>query len=215
MKKHIWGFLFFSVLLSANAQTEKEDTDFSPTAKGKFLIGASSNFNLGFNDTNFRTDGTSRDVGDGFNLNLSVAAGLFIIDNLVVGTGLSLDFLNSDSGSLESDQFAISLEPFVRYYFLKGKVKPFIEGIIGFGGASGDITFINQVDGITQEMENDIDLNFFNYGFSGGAAFFLTDTFSLDLVIAYRRSRVTDENANDLRTISSNIGLVAGFRFFL
>lgn len=215
MRKYIWGVLFFSIVLSVNAQTEKEDTNFNPTAKEKFLIGASSNFNFGFNNTTFRTDSTSVDIGDGFNLSLSISGGLFIVDNLAVGTGLSLGFLNADSASSESDQFMFALEPFVRYYFLKGKVRPFIEGNIGFGGASGDITFTTQVDDIIQENENDIDLNFFNYGFSGGATFFLTDSFAIDLAIAYRRSRITDENANDFRTISSNIGLVAGFRFFL
>ena len=113
MKTLLYSLLLVAVSVSAaTAQTEK----------GRWTVGVSvGNFNY-----QNRGDGYAAFTG-----NLSPSAGYFIASNLVIGTGVPLSLSTSKQGQgypyvQKSTVTGIGLSPFVRYYFGKSPLRPYV-----------------------------------------------------------------------------------------
>ncbi|WP_460985256.1 outer membrane beta-barrel protein [Spirosoma fluminis] len=113
MKKILLTAVFLCIVSwVASAQTET----------GRWMVGVSVG-SLTYQDqpsTGYKT----------FSVSLSPSAGYFVMDNLLVGTGLPLSVSTSKTDNpgllLKTTTTGIGLAPFVRYYFGESKLKPYI-----------------------------------------------------------------------------------------
>jgi outer membrane protein len=103
MKKILLSLVLISVLIVANAQTDK----------GDWLVGG--NFRL-------NTSNSNTEIG------LAPDAALFVIKNLAIGGNLALVY--AKSGDAKSTSFGIG--PYVRYYFTNANVRPILQGSLNF-----------------------------------------------------------------------------------
>ena len=116
-------------------------------------------------------------VGGNFRLNtsgnteisLTPNAGLFFIRNFAVGGNVNLNY--SKDGLTKTTAFGIG--PYVRYYFGSAEVRPIIHGNFNF--LSSKIKINN-----TSSTNNGT-----NYFLGGGAAIFISQHVSLDVLVGY------------------------------
>ncbi|HTX87570.1 MAG TPA: hypothetical protein VMC08_01170 [Bacteroidales bacterium] len=154
-----------------------------------------------------------------FSVSLTDALGIFVIDRLAVGPGLtfSLEDFHSYGSSAGGEQYnfsySILFDPFVRYYFAKnGKLAWFgqVNGAIGYG--QNIWKNINETE--TQHFKN----NVLKYGGSAGMGmtFFFNQSIGLETMLAYNflKSDWVDKEpesdfkySNIMNTISLNVGL--------
>ena len=168
MKKQI---LFFTLLFSTFLT-------FSQTNEGDKLVGGTVSFGTQFVQNNNNL----------LFLNFNPNYGKFILDNIVVGAGVGLNFQKQDDNSVTS----ISLLPFARYYVGNSDVLQFYGEIKGgyiFQRLNNNFTTVNNQGGQ------------FNIG--PGAAFFLSENVSFDFQVNYQFVRI--EEARN-RSLSFNFG---------
>ena len=96
-------------------------TAIAQTEKGRWTVGVSiGNFTYQDNNTSKTFTGS-----------LAPSAGYFVANNLLVGTGLPLSLSTSKPGQsnpflVKSTTTGIGLSPFIRYYFGKSALKPYV-----------------------------------------------------------------------------------------
>ena len=165
MKKTVCTLLLIAVSLSiATAQTEK----------GRWTVGTEVG-NLSYQNQNgYRS----------FSGSFSPAAGYFIANNLVVGTGVPVSFVTAKSktGNIRSGNIAVGLSPFVRYYFGNTSLRP-------YAGVSYAYSRTSQ----RTESPNPSQQNAYE-GFSSsiaptvGLAYFINRTVALNAGLSYVRN---------------------------
>jgi hypothetical protein len=161
---------------SSSAWENKNSEDFSsPTAKGKMMIGGSS-------DISFSS--ISPDGGDSYSeFKIRPTIGTFVTDNF--GIGVMLDYESADYANSNSSIFLLG--PVIRYYFGTSNIKPFLQGEYIFGTQKYDSDY---------SEERKTDINAFAIG--GGAAFFLNQYISIDLGLAYSKMSVEDSDSDGI-----------------
>jgi hypothetical protein len=166
----------------------------------KFIV-ASLLFAL-FTTANAQTEKQDWMVGGGLRLNTSdnnteIAfqpnAGIFVIKNLAVGANISLDY--SKAGDSKVTTFGIG--PFVRYYFTNAKVRPLLQG---------NLNYLSSKLKTPAFTSTNTGLNFF---LGGGAAIFVSDQVSLDILIGYDHTKYKDFDG------SGGFALTIGFQVYL
>jgi hypothetical protein len=155
-----------------------------------------------FTTANAQTEKGDWMVGGGLRLNTAdnsteIAfqpnAGLFVIKNLAVGGSISLDY--SKTGLNKVTTFGIG--PFVRYYFTSAKVRPILQGNLNYLSTKVDL-------GGNSSTNNG--LNFF---LGGGAAIFVSDQVSLDILMGYDHTKYKNFEG------SGGFALTIGFQVYL
>lgn len=140
---------------------------------------------------------------------LTPSAGVFVADNLLLGSSLPLLYnrSNSKNGSGETINRTISygLAPYVRYYFAGSDAHRF------FGQVSGGFSRLNYyykstLASPTVRRDNN---HSFNYGGALGYNYFLTPGAALEVIASYNR---VDSNTQQSR---GSLGISAGFAVFL
>ncbi|PQJ78042.1 outer membrane protein [Polaribacter porphyrae] len=184
---------------------------YSQTEKGKIYLGASSNLNANFINNSIKDDNNgSQNTGKNSGFSISPEIGFLVIDNLVLGANITLAFNKSENnGGSEFKSSSISAAPFIKYYFSENKFKPFVSGRFAFGSFKSESTFNNN--------SNESKGSFTNLQVGGGIAYFINDMISLELGINYVRSsnKQSDNNPNNLKSISSGVSSSVGFAIFL
>ena len=176
---------------------------FSQTEKGKFLIGGSTNFG-----SSYLSEGNDGLTTRSSNLVFSANAGYSIIDNLFVGLNIQflsnnfkVDFLNSENKTTET-----TFAPFLKYYFLKEKFRPFALIRYGFGKS----TYKNLSSNNAYESNSDVT----KLNLGGGFSYFFTDYLSLELEAFYQRdTNSTTIQSDDFKFYG--FGTSLGFSIFL
>lgn len=161
-------------------------TTFSQTEKRKFLIGGTTNFG-----SSYLTEGDKGFTTTTSNFTFSSNAGYTIMEDLFVG--LNVQFLSSDYKikflNAESNTTQITFSPFMKYYFLKDKFRPFALIRYGFGTSK-----YNDIDS-SGEFESNSDLTKLNLG--GGISYFFTNYFSLEFEAFYQKDTSSSTIQND------------------
>lgn len=103
MKTSLLSFVLVSLIISANAQTEK----------GDWMVGGSFRLSTEKSTTT---------------ISLTPNTGVFIIRNLAVGGNVGFDY--SKVGTNKTTDFRIG--PFVRYYFTQADVRPIVHGVFNY-----------------------------------------------------------------------------------
>jgi len=141
-------------------------------------------------------------VGGGLRLNtsnnrteiaFSPNAGIFVINNLAIAGNISLDY--AKSGDTKITSFGIG--PFVRYYFTTANVRPLLQANINYLSTKVKIP------------SNSSTNNGFNFFLGGGAAIFVSDQVSLDLLLGYDHTKYKDFDG------SGGFALTIGFQVYL
>ena len=167
----------------------------------KKLITASLLLTL-FTTVNAQTEKQDWMVGGGLRLNTSdnntqIAfqpnAGIFIIKNFAVGANISLDY--TKAGDTKTTSFGIG--PFTRYYFTRAKVRPLLHASLNYLSSKVKTPVITSTN------------NGLNFFLGGGAAIFVSDQVSLDILLGYNHTKYTDFDG------SGGFALTIGFQVYL
>jgi len=213
---------FFLLAISfSNAQVEK----------GSLLLGAKSNFGAFFgNSTNeYTVDGTttSKDGPKTTNFNFTPSVGYFFIDGFAGGLFFSANIANSKedqeletggSETLKDNSSTIQVGPFIRYYIDMDKVKPFVEAHVGFGSQNYkydylDYDYSDPLNPVIVIKQEDMKNSLFGWGVGVGAAFFITNSVAVDVMLGYDSFSIKneDDDKNITKNKGGSFGLDVGF----
>lgn len=180
-------------------------TLYSQTEKGKFLIGGTTNFG-----SSYLSEGDEGFTTSSNNFVLASNVGYSFTNNFF--GGLNIQFLSNnfkvDFANSESQTSQIIFAPFLKYYFMKEKFRPFAIFRYGIGKSTDKRINSSGVD------ESKSDLTKLNLG--GGVSYFFTDFFSLEFEAFYQRdttSYTTGVQPDDFKFYG--IGTSLGFSIFL
>lgn len=166
--------LFLASGITVNAQTDK----------GRFFMAGSYRLGLNFGTEKQKSGSTvvTGTENSYFNFDYMNRLGYTVIDNLVTGLFINLNFYNNkykdDSYFYKSTTFIIG--PFVRYYLpMSGKLKPYAEGQVGFGLDNSKNRY-NTTDPWAKTNES-----VFTYRLGAGVTYFFNDFVGADLFLGY------------------------------
>lgn len=190
-------FLIAAVAVSGlvSAQTENGKLMFS----GRFT-------NLGFSSANSKSEYSGVELGEAktTNLQFNPSFGYFVIDNLYVGLSSQIGSTKITVGEDETRSSNLSLLPTVGYYFpVKGNVKPYVQGAVGFASQN--------------EKSGNIELKYsgLGYGAGAGVAYFFNKNVSIDLGLNYSASNLSNSEDKDAKIKSGGFSASVGFGIFL
>ncbi len=157
------------------------------------------------------------------NFSLSDALGIFVIDKLAIGPGLT--FFLENWHSINSDEttktnifsYGFLFSPFARYYFAQsGKLAFFAQLSVAIGYGQ-DIYKTDHLGDITK-----MTINSLKYGGSAGVglAYFFNDNIALETMLAYNILADDVNDKTDLdnfkhSSITHTIGINVGLSFYL
>ena len=136
---------------------------FSQTEKGDWLVGGTLELNTAENNTT---------------VTFSPNAGYFFMNNFAGGA--QLNFSYTELGQVKATIFGIG--PFVRYYFLQNKVRPFV---------AGDWSFESRKLKTNLGESTETGSSFF---LGGGCAFFINENVALEGLMGYKRTKVENND---------------------
>lgn len=196
---------------TANAQTETATT--SPTAKGNWIIGGSTNLGFNSNKVTQKSGDYSVDGQKTTTFNVTPTVGYFVIDNLAVGLNLGYEVQKQDA-SYDFNQTAkvtntvFSVIPSVTYFIeADSKAFPYISAGAGYAAIKTKIA--------STETQND---NFFVWGGKAGLAYFITPSIAIDLGFNYQQLSTKYEetfSTAENKIIFKTLGASIGFNFVL
>ena len=158
---------------------------------------------VGFIIANAQTEKGDWMVGGGFRLNtsgnnteiaLTPNAGIFIINNLALGGNLAFSY--SKIGSDKITTFGIG--PFLRYYFTNANVRPILHGSLNY------LSQTTKTTGFPSSTNSGL-----NYFLGGGAAIFVSNQVSIDILLGYDHTKIKDFEG------SGGFAMTIGFQVYL
>ncbi|HVZ55260.1 MAG TPA: outer membrane beta-barrel protein [Chitinophagaceae bacterium] len=126
-------------------------------------------------------------------ISLTPSAGGFIINNLAVGGEFLVDYTKTGNNKVTNFGFG----PFVRYYFTNANVRPIVQGDLGY---------------ISQHVKTGAGSSTNNgnhYFLGGGAAIFISNQVSLDILMGYDHYKYSDFDG------TGGFKLSVGFQVYL
>jgi hypothetical protein len=168
MRKILMTILLAVIFITVNAQTQKQD----------WIVGALIDINTGDNITH---------------IGFSPAAGIFVIDNFAIGANLLIDY--NKSGDVKATDFGVG--PFLRYYFLKGMVKPLIHASVNYLSSKYKSPAFSTTN------------NGSNILAAGGVALFINENISVEILSGYSHTKYKDFDG------SGGFSLGIGFQVYL
>jgi outer membrane protein len=157
------AFLFCTSSAFVKAQTSKRD----------WLLGGSGS--VRFNDP--------------FYLDLNPLAGYFVAHNLALGTQLPFNIATERYSSTRYT--TIGLTPFVRYYFLNTKLRPFLRTTIGYLRTYYRLADANATEPVRSSE------GYWNVSMGVGTVYFITPSISLQAALDYRINRFANAYSSD------------------
>ena len=183
---------------------------FAQIKKGEFLLAGS---------TSFATISTKTLAGSNFpdpitntekTLVLTPEIGTFIADNIAIGLAVQYNHDELTKGFQTYTSSSLIAIPFIRAYFGKEKLKPFVYGGYGFGkGTNVQTGYGTSFDNIEKKLSM--------YEFGGGLAFFVNKNISLEFGVAYSHvlSKYPNSNNVNMEDTGKGTGFTIGINLFL
>ncbi|MCX6247826.1 MAG: hypothetical protein NTW10_08845 [Bacteroidetes bacterium] len=214
MKKRQTFWVMLVLLFPAGA--------FCQLDKGAYLNSAS--IGLAYQNSNYSTAGGSVKYNS-LDFNLNDNLGVFVIDRLAIGPGLTFDAgsetykyvsNSSTTGDTKTHQttYSVFFDPFVRYYFLhKGKSALFgqVSAAIGYGQK-----FETNTNQYMDEEKTTYKTLLYGGSASFGYVFFITNNIGVETALGYRFTGAESKhNDVSLVTRNSSVTLNAGFAFYI
>lgn len=146
--------------------------------------------------------------GKSRSLDITPTVGYFIVNNLAVGLEAPYSFSKDTEGDISNTMSSFFVVPFVRYYFDKAKMKPYLHGGVGPGWGNN-----KTVMPYTPNVK--IPTNLLAYEMGGGIDIFINEHVALDIGMGYTSlsTKYLDPNINmkwknTMSGISASIGIV-------
>jgi hypothetical protein len=196
------------------------------TNKGRVLLGVSSAISLsgsgpnilslGYSTTTKKSDAPlyiESDPDKNLSVNLLPRFGFFIFNNFALGADICIGYYNFKNGALknESTQTIFGGGPFIRFYFPTQKVRPFLESSATFGS--------QQYKFKSDDGSSDINVTSFitSFGAGLGLAAPIGEKTTFDIMASYNSttSKYKEDNPDNDRYITGNIGIRLGFTLYL
>jgi hypothetical protein len=161
--------------------------------KGNWIVGGTGNFSS--YETKYSNNGNEV-TNKGIGINISPNIGYFFINNLAVGTSISIGYTKpKDSES----SFGYGFGPFARYYFLKEDKR---------------INFFAQANYIFGESKLGSNKSTSNgYGFKGGSVIFFNRSVGAEITLDYNSSKLTPSGSES--STYNNLQISLGFQIHL
>lgn len=213
--------IIFTCSLTLQAQTER----------GRFVIGANSNYSLMGADANIMSIGFStvknKSDADGYEepdpdkistFNMIPKLGIFVANNLLIGIDVSIAYQKSERNrvyySSEYTRTLLAAGPYIRYYIPAGYVKPFME-LSGSYGMIKTIDNYEDEDGFKMNDEYENQLTSIGGGF--GVAIPIGSKVNFDILANYTSftTKAKEDNDDNYRTVVGTFGIRFGFVVFL
>jgi len=169
--------IFLLLSLALAAQTEQK------------AMMAGGNFDIGY---------SFQDSINIFTINVQPRWGIFVYKNLLLGASVGIGLTSDNRGKNKANRLFLntSFTPFIRYYFLKEKMRPFV---YAFGGYLGTTSLIKarstNLDGAT-------------YGGGFGFDYFVNKNVAIEATLGYVGAKFSQ------RSLNSRIGFGVGFQYF-
>lgn len=183
-------------IFGANAQTEQ----------GNWKFGGSSNFSFNSNSSTPEFDGDELDSETTITtINFSTDASYFVIDNLAVGLELMIgstkDKTEEGGDEFEYTTSTFGVLPQATYYFTDGEFVPFAGAKVGYLSSGGE--------------EDEDKFSGIAFGAEVGVAYFINNNISIDLMVEYLNSTLSNKEEEDYKLKNNTIGVGIGFSIFL
>jgi hypothetical protein len=133
-----------------------------------------------------------------FTINLQPRWGIFVYKNLLLGASVGIGLTSDNRARNRGNRLILNttFTPFVRYFFLKEKMRPFI---YAFGGYMGSTSLIRgnsgNVDGAT-------------YGGGFGFDYFVNKNVAVEATLGYVGAKFAE------RSLNSRVSFGVGFQYF-
>lgn len=171
-------------------------TAFGQTEKGKFILGGMSN--LG---SSYLTEGNSGYTTISSSFSIATNTGYAVMDNFFIG--INIQYLKNrfkiKNFNSESTTKIFVVSPFLKYYFLTEKFRPFT--VIRYGLGKNKYHNIDS----SGDYSSTSDLTKISLG--GGVSYFFTDYFSLEFEAVYQKDSTKYEySESNYDGFSTNLG---------
>lgn len=181
------------------------------TEKGSVSISGRSSFEGAYFSN--RIKGANISIGDreamdvdGYSITITPSIGYFVVDNLSVGAQASFSITDGDYQSKASQ---LLIMPTIGYYFpTKRPVRPFVAVGAGYTNISMELDL---------QGSNVESMSFGGFAFAGGAgaAFFLRNNISIDLMLEYAELIAKYSEDSSYKYSTKGLGGSIGFSFYL
>jgi len=203
-KTSIFCLLIIAFLISAekiNAQTEK----------GKVFVAAGSSLDFSSYNSKWQTDYGSGDDGQTRSLQLKSQVGYFVFNNISFGLEIPYSFSKEINGYSTTTSSTFSMVPFIKCYFGKSTVKPYLQGGLGIGW---ETTRYKELSSEEVKVPSKIAAKVIG----GGVGIFLNQHISLDIGMGYTYAtdKWLDKSTNmNWKVISKGIAASISFQICL
>ena len=185
------------------------------TEQGKFLIGASSS-SLGFKSQTVRYEYKEYEGQEDYSgeydsslFAITLQGGYFISDHILIGAKFPYEQQKLEDSEYKSLIKEISIEPFVRIYSSPiNNLSPYITASMGFGKIDNEYSSEYYYN---EDYREDV----FSYDFGIGLGLFITKSISLDFILLYSSTRVSDHEYEDFQDTTSGVSGNIGFSIFI
>lgn len=170
--------LFVMSVFSLHAQVEK----------GKLFVSGAFRLELNAGGENIKSDNSPDVKYSYFDFDLQPKIGYTVINNMPIGLYLDADIYSEKS---KDDDYwyrstTFSVGPFIRYYFYDFHgLKPFAEGLVGFGTYNWKIKYTEDEDW------NKYKESYFTFKLGGGLSYFFNDYVAADLFLGFNHETYT------------------------
>lgn len=183
------------------------------TTQGRLIIGGETQLNFNSKESEVKSNGSPEDLGNTTRIGLSPKVGYFIADGFAVGIEVPLESISYPNQSNTSNFYlkkekSFAVTPFIRGYIGQNNIKPFLEFKAGFGKRT------QYAKGPWEDVE--LNINTFQYAFSGGMAVFLNKYVAVEFGFGYSQITSKYEEINGGHEVTdSNIDMGVGLLIVL
>lgn len=171
------------------------------TEKGRFMISGSTAADLSYVSEDLSSGGDTR-----LSLNISPAAGYFVIDDLVIGVQTNFGYTDSDYND-KSTQFVFM--PTAQYYLPFGSVlRPSIQ--VGAGYVS-----LSQSMPTGNNSTSRHSFRGFTWASAAGISYFINRSISLDFGVQYADINASYSGDSSIKVKTKGIGGTIGISLYL
>ena len=190
------SYLIYVLLISFNLSAQTE--------KGNWFFGGDTSLSFVSSNIQPERDGDNLEKTTISNITFKPSANYFLQDNLAVGLGLLFQSRTNKEGSDKGTEVTTALLPSVTYFFSSGsKLVPYVGAGVGLMSLK------------SKDSDANLKYNGLAFTSSGGFAYFLSDSVSLNLGFSYLSSNLKDEKQSKNKIKTNAFGVTLGFGVFL
>lgn len=170
--------------------------------KGKFFVASGSDITLSYGKGELKYEVIGLRETKTNKISLELSPGIFIIDNMVFGLSMLVEYEKSEFDDFNQELKSFGLAPYIRYYISNTKIKPYFN-------FDGGYLFAHNKSNLYEHINDTY--NGFVIDFGIGISVFFTEKIAFDTQIAYGYSTMINSEDSKIKLITNGIGIMLGF----